>query len=76
MQSFRSELEDLNNPVVEKDILELGQKIAQFKEEWFKFFKANHADLKEKLDRGCAFDDEIKQALTQALEAFKSAFVV
>lgn len=32
MQSFRSELEDLNNPVVEKDILELGQKIAQFKE--------------------------------------------
>lgn len=32
MQSFRSELEDLNNPIVEKDILELGQKIAQFKE--------------------------------------------
>lgn len=31
MQSFRSELEDLNNPVVEKDILELGQKIADFK---------------------------------------------
>ena len=32
MQSFRSELENLDNPVVEKDILELGQKIAQFKE--------------------------------------------
>ena len=32
MQSFRSELENLENPVVEKDILELGNKIAQFNE--------------------------------------------
>jgi sulfite reductase (ferredoxin) len=32
MQSFRSELEDLNNPVVENDILELGRKISEFKD--------------------------------------------
>ena len=32
MQSFRSELEDLNNPIVENDILELGRKIAEFKD--------------------------------------------
>ena len=32
MQSFRSELEDLNNPIVEKDILELGRKISEFKD--------------------------------------------
>jgi sulfite reductase (ferredoxin) len=31
MKSFRHELEDIHNPVVEKDILELEQKIAQFK---------------------------------------------
>ncbi|OJJ15295.1 nitrite reductase [marine bacterium AO1-C] len=32
MQSFRTVLEDLNNPVVEKDILDLGQKIQLFHE--------------------------------------------
>jgi sulfite reductase (ferredoxin) len=32
MQSFRSELEDLNNPIVEKDILELADKIQLFRE--------------------------------------------
>lgn len=32
MQSFRSELEDLNNPIVEKDIIELEQKIHEFNE--------------------------------------------
>jgi sulfite reductase (ferredoxin) len=32
MQSFRSELEDLNNPVVEKDILDLEKKIRLFRE--------------------------------------------
>ncbi len=31
MQSFRSELEDLNNPVVEKDIIDLARKIELFK---------------------------------------------
>ncbi|MDZ7606615.1 MAG: nitrite reductase [Cyclobacteriaceae bacterium] len=31
MQSFRSELENLNNPVVENDIIDLAEKIAQFK---------------------------------------------
>ena len=30
MQSFRSELENLNNPVVERDIVDLAEKIAQF----------------------------------------------
>ncbi|HEY9044843.1 MAG TPA: nitrite reductase [Ohtaekwangia sp.] len=32
MQSFRTELEDLNNPVVEKDILDLEKKIRLFRE--------------------------------------------
>src|SRR5690349_1475392 len=32
MQSFRSELEDLNNPVVERDILDLEKKIRLFRE--------------------------------------------
>ena len=32
MQSFRSELEDLNNPVVEKDILDLEKKIKLFRD--------------------------------------------
>ncbi len=31
MQSFRSELENLNNPVVENDIIDLANKISQFK---------------------------------------------
>lgn len=31
MLGFRSELENLNNPVVEKDILDLAEKIAKFK---------------------------------------------
>jgi sulfite reductase (ferredoxin) len=32
MKSFRSELEDINNPVVEQDILDLGRKIRLFRE--------------------------------------------
>lgn len=32
MRSFRSELEDLNNPVVEKDIIDLANRIELFKE--------------------------------------------
>lgn len=32
MKSFRSELEDINNPVVAKDILDLGNKIKLFRE--------------------------------------------
>lgn len=32
MQSFRSELEDLNNPVVERDIIDLERKIRLFRE--------------------------------------------
>src|SRR6188508_570648 len=32
MQSFRSELEDLNNPVVAQDILDLEKKIRLFRE--------------------------------------------
>lgn len=32
MRSFRTELEDLNNPVVEKDIIDLARKIELFKE--------------------------------------------
>ena len=30
MLSFRNELENLNNPVVEKDIIDLAEKIALF----------------------------------------------
>jgi sulfite reductase (ferredoxin) len=32
MQSFRSELEDLNNPVVERDIIDLEKKIRLYRE--------------------------------------------
>ena len=32
MQSFRSELEDLNNPIVEKDIIDLERKIRLFRD--------------------------------------------
>ena len=32
MKSFRTELEDLNNPVVEKDIVDLARRIELFKE--------------------------------------------
>ena len=32
MRSFRNELEDLNNPVVEKDIIELAERIQRFKD--------------------------------------------
>lgn len=32
MKSFRSELEDINNPVVEQDILDLGKKIRLYRE--------------------------------------------
>ena len=31
MLSFRSELENINNPVVENDIIDLADKIAKFK---------------------------------------------
>ena len=31
MQSFRSELEDINNPVIEKDIIDLADKISKFR---------------------------------------------
>ena len=52
------------------------EKISQFKEEWFKYFKANHKDIKEKLDRGAKFEDDIKESLNSALESFKSCFIV
>ncbi len=32
MKSFRSELEDINNPVVAQDIIDLGNKIKMFRE--------------------------------------------
>src|SRR5688500_16012544 len=32
MKSFRSELEDINNPIVAKDILDLGNRIRLFRE--------------------------------------------
>jgi sulfite reductase (ferredoxin) len=32
MKSFRSELEDINNPIVARDIIDLGNKIKQFRE--------------------------------------------
>ena len=50
-------------------------RISQFKEEWFKYFKANHKDLKEQLDRGAKFEGDVKDGLTKALESFKSGFV-
>jgi F-type H+-transporting ATPase subunit alpha len=49
-------------------------KISKFKEDWFKYFAANCKDLKEKLDRGAAFDDAISAELRSALEKFKASF--
>ena len=53
-----------------------SDKIAQFKAEWFKYFRANYKELKEKLDRGAKFEGDVKDDLTEALESFKSGFVV
>lgn len=47
-------------------------KIAKFKDEWFKYFNSNYNELKTKLDRGAALDDEIIKELTEALTKFKS----
>ncbi len=49
-----------------------NSEITKFKDGWFKFFKANHAKLKETLDRGTAIDDTIVAELKSALEKFKS----
>lgn len=47
-------------------------KISKFKDEWFKYFSANYSSLKEKLDRGAAFDDAVSAELQAALTKFKN----
>ena len=48
--------------------------ISQFKDDWYKYFAANHSGLKEKLDRGAKFEADIAEELKSALEKFKSVF--
>ena len=56
MQSFRTEIE---NPIVEKDIIQLEQKIRAFKNWKFRFFNLNVLALTDvvpdvfKLHQGC-----------------------
>lgn len=46
-------------------------KIAEFKKGWFEYFAANHKTLKEKLDRGNSWDDDIVKELLESLNKFK-----
>jgi F-type H+/Na+-transporting ATPase subunit alpha len=57
------------------DDVETSQ-ISRFKNEWFKFFASNYAELKNKLDRGAAMDDTINTELTEAIQKFKKELFV
>jgi F-type H+-transporting ATPase subunit alpha len=57
------------------DDVETSQ-ISRFKNEWFKFFASNYAELKNKLDRGAAMDDAINTELTEAIQKFKKELFV
>jgi F-type H+-transporting ATPase subunit alpha len=46
-------------------------KITEFKKGWFEYFSANHKTLKEKLDRGDSWDDDIVKELLESLNKFK-----
>jgi F-type H+-transporting ATPase subunit alpha len=46
-------------------------KITEFKKGWFEYFAANHKTLKEKLDRGDSWDDDIVKELLESLNKFK-----
>jgi F-type H+-transporting ATPase subunit alpha len=48
--------------------------ISKFKDEWFKYFEANHADVKLELDRGAKFEGELVEKLRSAIVKFKTSF--
>lgn len=48
-----------------------NSKIAQFKEEWFKYFASNNADLKASLDKGTPLDEKTNEELANSLVKFK-----
>ena len=50
-----------------------NNKIAQFKKEWFEYFKSNLSELESKLNSGAALSDEDKKQLRESLDTFKSS---
>ncbi len=48
-----------------------SSKIAQFKEEWFKYFESNNAELKAAMDAGKKLDDAQQEELLESLNKFK-----
>jgi len=48
--------------------------ISKFKDEWFNYFSANHADVKLELDRGAKFEGELVDKLRSAIVKFKTSF--
>lgn len=50
-----------------------SSRIAQFRSEWFKFFKENHAELETKLDSGAKPSKEEEEVLVAALGKFKDS---
>ena len=50
-----------------------NNKIAQFKKEWFEYFKSNLSELESKLNSGAALSDEDKIQLRESLDTFKSS---
>ena len=50
-----------------------NNKIAQFKKEWFEYFKSNLSELETKLNSGAALDDNDKKLLKESLDTFKSS---
>ena len=51
-------------------------KISDFKKEWFEYFAANNKELKETLDRGNKWDDQIISELLESLNKFKENLFV
>ena len=50
-----------------------NNKIAQFKKEWFEYFKSNLSELESRLNSGAALSDEDKKQLRESLDTFKSS---
>lgn len=51
-----------------------NSKIQKFKKDWFIYFNVNLSELASRLNEGAALSDDDKQALTSALNSFKSTF--
>ncbi len=51
-----------------------NSKIQKFKKDWFIYFNVNLSELASRLNEGAALSDDDKQALTNALNSFKSTF--